>query len=129
MDSSLAAIKAIRAKLVAANVATGKVYNQAPQPAPAKPFVVLSIASTPLETIKTTYFSHRVRAQAWSEVSLAAVVGVRSAIYDALHRQTLTVDSPFLFSSCQVDTLIDAFLEPDNKTFQAVIEFDVVLTL
>lgn len=127
MDSTLAAIKAVKAKLISANVASGRVYTKAPQET-AYPFVLMGISSEPLETIKKTYFSHRVRIQAWSQISLKEAIDIRIAVYNALHRQTLTVDSPFIFSSCNVATLIDALLESDGKTFQSIIEFDIVLT-
>jgi hypothetical protein len=37
------------------------------------------------------------------------------------------LDSPFACIDAQVGELIDVFIEPDGKTYQSVIEFNLVV--
>jgi hypothetical protein len=80
---------------------------------------------SPVINNSSQVFTHILRCQAWSQISLEEAINIRSAIFNALHRQSLTLDSPFKLIDCQVNTLLDAFLESDGKTYQSVIEFKI----
>jgi hypothetical protein len=130
MDSTIASLKGVRNKLIANSaliaLVGNKIYNKAPQET-IYPFVKVSINTelSPVINNSSQVFIHILRCQAWSQISLEEAINIRSAIFNALHRQSLTLDSPFKLIDCQVNTLFDAFLENDGKTYQSVIEFKI----
>jgi hypothetical protein len=130
-DSTLVTLKGLRSKLLASVSVSAlvgqRIYNKAPQIS-TYPFVLLSCTSALDAVINTKQtFRHRIRCQAWSQVSLEEAVNIRAAIFNALHRQPVTLDSPFACIDAQVGELIDVFIEPDGKTYQSVIEFNLVV--
>lgn len=130
-DSSLATLKSLRSKLLASAALSAligqRIYNKAPQTT-AYPFVLLTCTSSFDGVINAKQtFRHRIRCQAWSQVSLEEAVNIRALIFEAIHRQALTMDSPFTCIDAQVGELTDIFVEPDGKTYQSIIEFNLVV--
>ena len=129
-DTTLTVLKGVRNKLLASTASTAlvsnRIYNKVPQNSP-YPFVSISINSEFMPVINASQaFKHRIRIQCWSQVSLEEAINIRSAVFEALHRQEIALDAPSEFYGCQVASLIDAFLEDDSQTWQGVIEFDLV---
>ena len=103
-----------------------KIYSRVPQNL-AFPFIKISSNQRLNNTITPQRFNHLVRIQAWSDVSLEKVIEIRSLVYDILHRQQLSLTGSSKATS-QVNELIDAFLEDDQKIYQSIIEFKITTT-
>lgn len=129
-DNTITVLKGVRNKLLASAALTAlvgnRIYNKVPQNS-SYPIVSIRNNSEFMPVINASQaFKHRVRIQCWSQASLEETINIRSAIFEALHRQEITLDAPSEFYGCQAASLIDAFLEDDSQTWQGIIEFDLV---
>lgn len=137
MSSALAVYEGVRNKLLAdANITAlvaSRIFNRVPQDdntvgnITEYPFIAINVTNNPVQLIKDTEFNHTVTIQCWTVTTMTDVITLRNLIYGALNRQTLTVDAPYTFNYCSVLPLIDAFVEPDNKTYQGIVKFEVDL--
>jgi Protein of unknown function (DUF3168) len=129
-DNTISVLTAVRNALLANSslvaIVGQKIYSRVPQNL-AFPFIKISSNQSLNNTINTQKFNHLVRIQAWSDISLEKVIEIRSLVYNILHRQQLTLTGSSR-ATCQVNELIDAFLEDDNKTYQSIIEFKITTT-
>jgi Protein of unknown function (DUF3168) len=129
-DNTISVLTAVRNLLLANTslvaIVGQKIYSRVPQNL-AFPFIKISSNPTLNNTITTQRFNHLVRVQAWSDISLEKVIEMRSYVYNSLHRQILTLTGSSR-ATIQVNELIDAFLEDDQKTYQAIIEFKITTT-
>lgn len=129
-DNTISVLTAVRNALLANSslvaIVGQKVYSRVPQNL-AFPFIKISSNQTLNNTINTQKCNHLLRIQAWSDVSLEKVIEIRSLVYDILHRQQLTLTGSSR-ATIQVNELIDAFLEDDQKTYQSIIEFKITTT-
>lgn len=129
-DNTISVLTAVRNALLANGslvaIVGQKIYSRVPQNLT---FPFIKISSNPVlnNTITPQRFNHLVRIQAWSDVSLEKVIEIRSLVYGILHRQQLTLTGSSKATS-QVNELIDAFLEDDQKIYQSIIEFKITTT-
>lgn len=132
MDSSKATLKGIITKLLATTAITSlvstRIYSYIPQNT-VYPYIRVGIESEQDFTFNETDFTHKIRIQAFSQASTPKeAMDIREAIYNALNRASLTLDSPYVSNGIQVSTLFNCFQEDDGKTWQSVIEFDMSAT-
>ena len=129
-DNTISVLTAVRNALLANGslvaIVEQKIYSRVPQNL-AFPFIKISSNQSLNNTITPQRFNHLVRIQAWSDVSLEKVIEIRSLVYDILHRQQLSLTGSSKATS-QVNELIDAFLEDDQKIYQSIIEFKITTT-
>ena len=129
-DNTISVLTAVRNALLAngslVTIVGQKIYSRVPQNL-AFPFIKISSNPVLNNTITPQRFNHLVRIQAWSDVSLEKVIEIRSLVYDILHRQQLSLTGSSKATS-QVNELIDAFLEDDQKIYQSIIEFKITTT-
>jgi hypothetical protein len=127
-DTALPVIKAVIAALKSAGVASGEVYSDIKQ-GQQFPYVLVSIQSEPFAACDFSGQSHTVRIQSFSrKATIQECLTLRAAAMAALDRKesALTLDSGTLVK-CEYSGLSDAFIEDDGKTWQSVIEFEVVV--
>lgn len=131
-DSALRVIQAIVARLntepTVSGLLGGKVYTDVPQQT-STPYAVLSIDSNDWSTKSSSDMSHSLRIQTFSDKKgIKECLTIRSAIVDALDRQEANVTvSGATYVKIQKGGLNTAFKEPDGKTWQSVIQFDIVV--
>lgn len=132
-DNELGLLKGVIARLRAystlTNLVSTRTYSDIPQQTPF-PYCLVSIESTPYDGKDFSGMQHTVRVQGFSrEKNKKEALQIRSAIYDALHRQegSITVDGGTLIR-INAAPLLDCFQEPDGVTWQSVIQFDAVVT-
>jgi len=111
-------ISLLKADSTFMNLTGGRLYTYVPQ-TPTYPFVYMLITSQPFEEWEVTSMTHTVRFQAFSnnQPSPQEALNIRSSIVNVLQRN----DN---FEQCDV-SLAELFLEPDRKTYQALLEFVV----
>lgn len=131
-DSALAVIEGVITRLLALTPVTSivgtKVYTDVPQQTK-PPYIVLSIDSGDWSTKTTSDMRHTLRVQSFSDKKgLKECLTLRSAIVNALDRQednvTLSSGSVMLLQKGGLNT---AFKEPDGKTWQSVVQFDIIV--
>ena len=132
MDSSKATLKSIIAKLLATTAITSlvstRIYSYIPQNT-TYPYIRVGIESEQDFSFNETDFTHKIRVQTFSQTNTPKeAMDTREAIFNALNRATLTLDSPFVSNGLQVSTLFNCFQEDDGKTWQSIIEFDMSVT-
>lgn len=101
----------------------------APDGAQVYPYIMVSGESLPWNTASFSGMQHRIRVQAFSrELKPGQVLKLRELVYAALHRQesSLSVAGHTVVLS-EYDGLADCFPEGDGKTWQSVIEFNIVI--
>ena len=116
----------LKANAPVAALVEDRVYGSIPQ-APTYPYVRLSDNAIPWSTQTFSGMKHTLRVQAFSQDSKPGVpLAIRAACFDALDRQedSLAVEG---LVSVDFDGMADAFVQEDGKTYQAVIEFSVLI--
>lgn len=131
-DTALPVVKAVIAALKAAApvaaIVAQRVYSDVPQAA-TFPYVAVSVQSEPFAANDFSGQSHSLRVQSFSrKATIEEALTIRAAVMAALDRQesALTLDTGTLVK-CEYSGLSDAFIEDDGKTWQSVIEFEVVV--
>lgn len=93
------------------------------------PYMMISGTTQPWTSASFSGMQHTIRVQAFSkELKVGQVLKLRELVYALLHRQesTLTVAGHTVVL-LEFDGLADCFPEGDGKTWQSVIEFNIVI--
>tara|TARA_R110000851_G_scaffold304131_3_gene461911 strand:- start:1303 stop:1710 length:408 start_codon:yes stop_codon:yes gene_type:complete len=131
-DSALAVIEGIVSRLntytPVNDLLLGAVYTDVPQQSK-PPYAVLSIDSDDWSTKSSSDMSHVLRVQVFSnKKGIKQALTIRSAIVDALDRQEASVTlSSGTVMLMQKGGLNTAFKEPDGKTWQSVVQFNIIV--
>lgn len=103
-----------------------RIYNDVPDN-PDFPYVVVGINPAPYDTKTETGMEHTMQMSIFSrKTSSIEAANIRTAIYNLLHRQESAL------TAAAVDNIIftglaPTFKEPDGQTWQAIIQFRVVI--
>ena len=132
-DSAAALLTAVQTKLKATAAVTAlvgtRIYGSVPGKA-TYPYVRISCTSEDWSSQTFSGQKHILRAQAFSQDGKPGIpLAIRSAVYDALNRNEAGLalaggNDVILIAQ---DGLADCFPEEDGKTYQAVIEFSVLI--
>jgi hypothetical protein len=131
-DTLRLTLQAVETSLKANTDITGLVGTRvtaAPDGALEYPYIMVSGESLPWNTASFNGMQHRIRVQAFSrELKPGQVLKLRELVYAVLHRQegSLSVAGHTVVLS-EYDGLADCFPEGDGKTWQSVIEFNIVI--
>ena len=130
-DSGLVLIKGIVARLKSfttlTNIVGQNIYTKVPENT-AFPYVKINATAEPWAAFEFSDMKHRLRVHGFSRSSVEQVLEIRESIFNALDRQeaNVTLDSGNLVR-LEFSGLADAFVEEDGKTWQSVVEFDIVI--
>lgn len=131
-DTALAVIQGIISRLNTDTTVTdlvgANIFTDVPQQTK-PPYLVLSIDSNDWSTKSSSDMSHSLRVQAFSsKKGLKECLTIRNAIVTSLDRQeaNITIDGA-TYTKIQKGGLNTAFKEPDGKTWQSVVQFDIVV--
>jgi len=129
-DTALAVLAGVSTRLKAfPGLVTYKdsIFTAVPQGA-AFPYVEINIMSQPFAANDFSGQQHTVRVQAHSQSgSKKEALTIRQQVMAALDRQEaqLTIAGTMLVK-CEYDGFSDCFIEDDGKTWQSVIEFQII---
>lgn len=128
VDRTLELTKGIIARLKAVTAVTAivgqKIYTRPPDNTK-PPYIAMTLSSTPVNDKLECQNLYRVVINCYSaEASPNQVLTLKKEIYSALNRQenNINVDNSKLVYF-EIDTLNDAFIEPDGVSWQGVISF------
>lgn len=130
MDSARALLAAVQALLKAngglSAIVGSRVYG-APPANPTYPFVLVTAQSMPFASSSFTGMQHTLRVQGFArEQKSATALAIRELVFLTLNRNEAAIDVDGLVMVEQ-SGLADCFPEPDGRTYQSVIEFQVLV--
>ena len=131
-DTALAVIEGIITRLTTDSTITAlvgdKVYTDVTRQTK-PPYIVLSIDSDDFSTKSSSDMSHTLRVQTFSsKKGLKECLTIRKAIVTSLDRQEANITiAGATYTKIQKGGLNTAFKEADGKTWQSVVQFDIVV--
>lgn len=132
MDSAAPLLSAVQIHLKAQPelqaLVDQRVYGAVPAK-PTYPYVLITCTSQPFSADDFAGMQHTLRVQGFArENKPATVLAIRKAVYSALNRQESLIgtdDGDVIL--IEHDGVADAFPEEDGRTYQSIIEFNVLV--
>jgi hypothetical protein len=128
LNSLGAIITRLKAVTAVTDIVSTRIYTQVPQQADF-PYIVITMDSDDWSTKDFSDMEHKVRVHGFSRYDgMKECLDIRSAVIDALDRQEANVPVTGATTVLlQKDSLSTSFQEPDGKTWQSVVQFNMIV--